>query len=120
MSKLDLRKVREDHDKRHPRQGGGTTEVFSAEERHMLREVDAYKIINRRPHPALTDLLDLIRAMGYRLIAVPAPLLAPGKQINFELHSEWLDRKGRHILLAEARREETKRRAKPRQERTCQ
>ena len=54
---------------------------ISAEEGHMsdeqfefLMAIDQYKKQNQRPFPTWTEVLDLIRAMGYRKVAEPSEL----------------------------------------------
>lgn len=58
-----------------------STDRISAEEGHMsdeqfefLMAIDQYKKQNQRPFPTWTEVLDLIRAMGYRKVAVPSEL----------------------------------------------
>jgi hypothetical protein len=58
-----------------------STDRISAEEGHMsdeqfefLMAIDQYKKQNQRPFPTWTEVLDLIRAMGYRKVADPSEL----------------------------------------------
>lgn len=58
-----------------------TDERKSAEEGHMTDEqfefimaVDRYKKENQRPFPTWTEVLEVIKALGYRKVAEPEPL----------------------------------------------
>jgi hypothetical protein len=42
--------------------------------------MDMYKRANRRPFPTWSEVLEVIRALGYRKIAEATPL--PGHQLN--------------------------------------
>ena len=52
-----------------------------AEEGHMneeqlefLKAIDEYKRVNNRPFPTWTEVLEVIKALGYRKVAEPQPL----------------------------------------------
>jgi hypothetical protein len=56
----------------------------AAEEGHMSEEqfeflmaIDEYKRANMRPFPTWTEVLEIIRALGYRRVADPQPLAEP-------------------------------------------
>ena len=58
-----------------------TNERKSAEEGYMsdeqfefLKAIDVYKRKNSRPFPTWTEVLEVIKAMGYRKVAEPQPL----------------------------------------------
>ena len=58
-----------------------TTERISAEEGHMsdeqfdfLMAIDQYKKQNSRPFPTWTEVLEVIKALGYRKVAEPSSL----------------------------------------------
>ena len=44
---------------------------MSEEQFDFLMAVNEYKSVNKRPFPTWTEVLDIIRAMGYRKIAEP-------------------------------------------------
>jgi len=47
---------------------------MSDEQFEFLMAVEEYKKQNSRPFPTWTEVLELIKAMGYRKVADPAPL----------------------------------------------
>jgi len=47
---------------------------MSDEQFEFLMAVDEYKRLNDRPFPSLTEVLDIIRALGYRKVAEPESL----------------------------------------------
>ena len=57
---------------------------MSDEQFEFLMAVDEYKRKNTRPFPTWTEVLELIKALGYRKVAEPQPLapLAEGKVVN--------------------------------------
>lgn len=62
-----------------------TDDRKAAEEGHMSDEqfefimaIDEYKRANSRPFPTWTEVLELIKAMGYRKVAEPQPLAKHG------------------------------------------
>jgi hypothetical protein len=61
----------------------------SAEEGHMsdeqfefLMAIDEYKKKNARPFPTWTEVLEVIKALGYRKVAEPAPLAECAKKTD--------------------------------------
>ncbi len=44
------------------------------EQFEFLMVIDQYKRLNRRPFPSWTEVLEIIRAMGYRKVEEPRPL----------------------------------------------
>ncbi len=44
---------------------------MTEEQFEFLKAIDEYKKVNKRPFPTWTEVLDLIRAMGYRKMAEP-------------------------------------------------
>jgi hypothetical protein len=53
---------------------------YSHDEIDFMRAMDMYKRANRRPFPTWSEVLEVIRALGYRKIAEATPL--PGHQLN--------------------------------------
>lgn len=47
---------------------------YDGEESEFLRAIDLYKRINRRPFPTWCEVLEVLRALGYRKVADPTPL----------------------------------------------
>jgi hypothetical protein len=56
---------------------------YSDEEIVFMRAMDQYKRANRRPFPTWSEVLEVVRSLGYRLVAEPTALpglpLTPGK-----------------------------------------
>ena len=44
------------------------------EQFEFITVIDQYKRVNRRPFPSWTEVLEVIRAMGYRKVEAPQPL----------------------------------------------
>ena len=44
------------------------------EQFEFLMAIDQYKRANQRPFPTWTEVLEVIRALGYRKVAEPQPL----------------------------------------------
>ena len=40
----------------------------------FLRAINEYKQVNRRPFPTWTEVLDVMKALGYRKVADPSPI----------------------------------------------
>ena len=47
---------------------------MSDEQFHFLMAIDEYKKANARPFPTWTEVLEIIKALGYRKVAEPQPL----------------------------------------------
>jgi hypothetical protein len=47
---------------------------MSEEQFEFLMAIDQYKRVNRRPFPSWTEVLEIIRALGYRKVAKPQDL----------------------------------------------
>jgi hypothetical protein len=47
---------------------------MSDEQFHFLMAIDEYKKANARPFPTWTEVLEIIKALGYRKVADPQPL----------------------------------------------
>ncbi|MCE2805153.1 MAG: hypothetical protein LW700_08055 [Gemmataceae bacterium] len=47
---------------------------YSEEEIEFLTAIDAYKRANRRPFPTWSEVLEVIRALGYRKVEAPKPI----------------------------------------------
>lgn len=62
---IDLRAVYRDHLRRHPAEQGAGPEVYDDDEVEFLKAVDAYRTLNRRRFPALTELLAILKSLGY-------------------------------------------------------
>jgi len=57
---------------------------MSDEQFEFLMAIDAYKKANTRPFPTWTEVLEVIKALGYRKVAEPAPLAECAKQAEGE------------------------------------
>jgi hypothetical protein len=53
---------------------------YSHDEIDFMRAMDLYKRANRRPFPTWSEVLEVIRALGYRKVAEPTAL--PGHQLS--------------------------------------
>jgi hypothetical protein len=51
---------------------------YNDEEIAFMKAMDQYKRDNRRPFPTWSEVLEVLRALGYRKVAEPTPL--PGAQ----------------------------------------
>lgn len=60
---------RRPEDRRAAEEGQMTDEQFV-----FVMAVDKYKKLNNRPFPTWTEVLELIKALGYRKVAEPCPL----------------------------------------------
>jgi hypothetical protein len=60
---------RRSDDRKSAEEGQLTDEQFS-----FLMAVDEYKKLNNRPFPSWTEILDVIKALGYRKVADPSSL----------------------------------------------
>jgi len=47
---------------------------YSEEEIEFLTAMDSYKRANRRPFPTWSEVLEVIRALGYRKVETPKPI----------------------------------------------
>jgi len=66
---------------------------MSDEQFEFLMAIDEYKRKNTRPFPTWTEVLELIKALGYRKVAEPQPLTQFGKnaepnQVHLETPKE--------------------------------
>lgn len=50
------------------------------EQFEFLMVIDQYKKVNRRPFPSWTEVLEVIKAMGYRKVEEPQPLQTAANQ----------------------------------------
>ena len=50
---------------------------YSEDETEFMKAIEQYKRENRRPFPTWSEVLEILRALGYRKVADPGPL--PGK-----------------------------------------
>ena len=66
---------RRSEDRRAAEEGHMTDEQFE-----FVKAIDQYKRANQRPFPTWTEVLEVIKAMGYRKIAEPQPLDAARKE----------------------------------------
>lgn len=55
---------------------------YSEEEMEFLTAIDAYKRANRRPFPTWSEVLEVIRALGYRKVEKPQPIPGVPLPIN--------------------------------------
>jgi hypothetical protein len=53
---------------------------MSDEQLEFLLAIDEYKRKNARPFPTWTEVLEVIKALGYRKVAEPQPLANPHKE----------------------------------------
>jgi hypothetical protein len=53
---------------------------YTDEEIEFMKAMDLYKRANRRPFPTWSEVLEVLRALGYRLVEKPTAL--PGLPIN--------------------------------------
>lgn len=51
---------------------------MSDEQFEFLMAIDRYKKQNARPFPTWTEVLEVVKALGYRKVAEPQPLEQPG------------------------------------------
>ena len=51
---------------------------YNDDETEFMKAMDRYKRENRRPFPTWSEVLEVLRALGYRRVAEPGPL--PGKK----------------------------------------
>ena len=56
-------------ERRAAEEGEMTDEQFE-----FLMAIETYKRVNKRPFPTWTEVLEVIKALGYRKVAEPAPL----------------------------------------------
>ena len=71
-SGLDRRRgpgVRRSEERRSAEEGEMTPEQFE-----FIRAVNEYKQVNHRPFPTWTEVLDIMKALGYRKVAEPQDL----------------------------------------------
>lgn len=47
---------------------------YTDEETAFLKAIDLYKRINRRPFPTCCEVLEVLKALGYRKVVEPTPL----------------------------------------------
>ncbi len=52
---------------------------YTEEEITFMKAMDTYKRANRRPFPTWSEVLEVLRSLGYRKVAEPTPL--PGNPI---------------------------------------
>jgi hypothetical protein len=57
---------------------------MSQEQFEFLMAIDEYKRKNTRPFPTWTEVLELIKALGYRKVADPQPLTGARKETQVE------------------------------------
>ncbi len=53
---------------------------MSDEQFEFLMAIDEYKRKNAKPFPTWTEVLEVIKALGYRRVAEPQPLEQPKKE----------------------------------------
>ncbi len=71
-SGLDRRRgpgVRRSEDRRSAEEGEMTEEQFE-----FITAINEYKRVNRRPFPSWTEVLDVMKALGYRKVAEPTSI----------------------------------------------
>ena len=75
---LDRRRgpgIRRDDDRKSAEEGEMTDEQFE-----FVMAIDQYKRQNNRPFPTWTEVLELIKAIGYRKVAEPQDIRAANKK----------------------------------------
>jgi hypothetical protein len=111
---LDVRAIYAAYYARHSGDNPGSLgETRTSEEDAFTAVMDRYKTENRRPFPALTEVLEVLRAMGYRNVLGIDPAFvrrAHGQPAAEPVTSEQLDGHGRKIPLATERRSGVSRR----------
>jgi hypothetical protein len=73
---LDRRRgpgIRRDYERKSAEEGEMTDEQFE-----FLMAIDQYKRQNNRPFPTWTEVLDVIKAIGYRKVAEPQNIASSG------------------------------------------
>ena len=60
---------RRTEERRAAEEGEMTDEQFA-----FLQAVNEYKKVNNRPFPSWSEVLDIVKAMGYRMVAEPADI----------------------------------------------
>jgi hypothetical protein len=58
---------------------------YNDDEIEFMRAMDFYKRANRRPFPTWSEVLEVLRALGYRKVAEPTPI--HGADVNGDLQS---------------------------------
>ncbi len=56
---------------------------YTDEEIEFMRAMDFYKRANRRPFPTWSEVLEVLRALGYRKVAEPTPI--HGTDVNGDI-----------------------------------
>lgn len=60
---------RRSDDRRSAEEGEMTPDQFE-----FLQAINEYKLVNRRPFPTWTEVLDIVKALGYRKVAQPSDI----------------------------------------------
>ncbi|MBN1509310.1 MAG: hypothetical protein JW955_20865 [Sedimentisphaerales bacterium] len=60
---------------------------MSDEQFEFLMAIDEYKKANAKPFPTWTEVLEVIKALGYRKVAAPQPLAESRRRIEEEAKS---------------------------------
>jgi hypothetical protein len=55
---------------------------YNHDEVEFMRAMDMYKRLNRRPFPTWSEVLEIVRALGYR--KVEPPTCIPGTNVHFD------------------------------------
>lgn len=55
---------------------------YNQDEVEFMRAMDQYKRVNRRPFPTWSEVLEIVRALGYRKVAPPSCI--PGTNVMFD------------------------------------
>ena len=61
--------IRRSHERKAAEQGEMTDEQF-----HFLMAIDSYKRQNQKPFPSWTEVIEVIKALGYRKVAEPCSI----------------------------------------------
>jgi len=67
---------RRSDERRSAEEGEMTDEQFD-----FLMAIEEYKRANKRPFPSYTEVLEIAKALGYRLVAEPGPLKIAGEGV---------------------------------------
>ena len=71
--------------RRSPERRAAEEGEMTSEQFEFLMAIDQYKQANQRPFPTWTEVLEVIKAMGYRKVAEPKPLESFRKEDKEEI-----------------------------------
>jgi len=59
---------------------------YTEDDLAFMKAMHRYKIVNRRPFPTWSEVLEVLKSLGYRKVALPEPL--PKRNTRFERESQ--------------------------------